>query len=154
MRTPTILILGACALGGTPRVAQAQATANDSIAVREAVQRFHQALARRDSTAALLLLADDAVVLEAGAIESRAEYRTAHLPADIQFAAGVATTTGPLRVVFEGNVAWVSSTSSVDGTFEGRPIRSLSAELAVLTRSATGWQIRAIHWSSRRRETQ
>jgi len=149
MRTATIVFLVACALVA-PGAALAQASASDSIAVREAVQRFHQALARRDSTAALALLADDAVVLEAGAIEPRAEYRTAHLPADIQFAVAVATTTDPLRVVLDGNVAWVSSTSRVDGTFEGRPIRSVSAELAVLTRSATGWQIRAIHWSSRR----
>ena len=151
MRTATILAMGACALGAAPGVSRAQATAPDSIAVSETIRQFHAALAHGDSAAALALLANDAVVLEAGGIESRAEYRAHHLPADIQFAAAVPARPGPLQVVLAGDVAWVASTSEVAGTFDGRPINSVGAELVVLTRSGTGWQIRAIHWSSRRR---
>jgi ketosteroid isomerase-like protein len=151
MRTATILAIGACAMARAPSSAHAQATGTDSIAVREAVRQFHDALARGDSGTALSLLAEDAVVLEAGGIESRVEYRTHHLPADIRFAAAVPAKTGPLQVTLVGDVAWVTSISEVTGTFEGRPINSVGAELAVLTRSAQGWQIRAIHWSSRRR---
>ena len=151
MRTATILAMSACALGAAPGALRAQATNTDSIAVSETVRQFHAALGRRDSASVLALLADDAVVLEAGAIESRAEYRAHHLPADLQFAAAVPAKPGPLQVVLSGDVAWVTSTSEVTGTFEGRPINSVGAELVVLTRSDTGWQIRAIHWSSRRR---
>jgi ketosteroid isomerase-like protein len=153
MRTATILALSVCAIAGAPRVLLAQATATDSIAVADAVRQFHEALTRGDSAAALALLADDAVVLEAGGIESRAEYRAHHLPADIQFATAVPAKAGPLHVVLAGDVAWVTSTSDVAGTFEGRAISSVGAELAVLTRTAEGWQIRAVHWSSRRRAT-
>jgi ketosteroid isomerase-like protein len=153
MRTATFLTIGLCAIGGLPRIALGQATSTDSIAVSEAVRQFHDALTRGDSAAALALLADDAVVLEAGGIESRAEYRAHHLPADIQFATAVPAKAGPLQVVLAGAVAWVTSTSEVAGTFEGRAINSVGAELAVLTRTAKGWQIRAVHWSSRRRAT-
>ena len=153
MRTATILAIGACAIAGIPKASQAQATTTDSIAVSEALRHFHDALTRGDSAAALALLADDAVVLEAGSIESRTEYRGHHLPADIRFVAAVPAKAGPLQVVLAGDVAWVISTSEVAGTFEGRAINSIGAELAVLTRTAKGWQIRAIHWSSRRRAT-
>jgi ketosteroid isomerase-like protein len=153
MRVATLFMISACAIGGMPMAAVAQATSTDSIVVREAVQRFHDALARGDSAVALALLGEDAIVLEAGGIESRAEYRAHHLPGDMRFAAAVPSKLGPLRVVLAGDVAWVTSTSEVVGTFEGRVISSVGAELAILTRTSGGWQIRAIHWSSRRRPT-
>lgn len=151
--TKTILfMLGLSALAGSPRRVQGQ-TAADSQAVRTVVTQYHEALTRGDSSTALQLLADDAVILEAGGIESRAEYRAHHLQADIRFAMAVPSTPGPLLVAFSGNTAWVSSTSETVGTFDGRAINSAGAELMVLTRSVDGWKIRAIHWSSRRRTT-
>ena len=150
MRRATPLLIIACALGGAPRAASAQAPATDSLAVTAVVRGFHRALARGDSAAALALLAEDAVILEAGEIESRAEYRAHHLSADIQFAAAVPSAPGPLRVTLARDVAWVTSTSTTAGTFQGRAINSVGAELVVLTRTLHGWQIRAIHWSSRR----
>lgn len=153
MRSVTLCVISACAFGGLPRVVTAQASSTDSSAVRQAVQRFHDALARGDSAAAAALLAEDAVVLEAGEIESRSEYQAHHLPADIQFAAAVPSKSGPFRVVVAGDVAWVSSTSDLVGTFDGRAINSIGAELVVLSRTPGGWKIRAIHWSSRRRPT-
>lgn len=151
MRTTTILLIGACALGGTPAALKAQGSATDSSAVRETVRRFHDALSRGDSAAALGLLAEDAVILEAGGVESLAEYRAHHLPADIRFAAAVPGRTGSVRVTLAGDVAWVTSTSEAVGTFEGRAVNSAGAELVILTRTPGGWRIRAIHWSSRRR---
>lgn len=126
-------------------------TAADSSAAALAVHAYHQALGAGDSAAALALLADDAVILEAGGVESRAEYRANHLPADIAFARAVPALRSPLAVSVQGDVAWVSSTSTSDGTYEGREIRSQGAELMVLTRHGASWRIRAIHWSSRRR---
>jgi ketosteroid isomerase-like protein len=153
MHTATIVAMGACVLAAAPMSVRAQMTPADSIAVGEAVRHFHDALAQGDSAAVLALLAEDAVILEAGGIESRAEYREHHLSADIQFARAVPAKAGPMRVVVAGDVAWVTSASEVAGTVEGRAIDSLGAELMVLTRGATGWRIRAIHWSSRRRAT-
>jgi len=124
---------------------------SDSTDVAATVAAFHQALARGDSAAALALLAPDAVILEAGGIETRQDYRSHHLPADIAFARAAPGVAGPVRVVVLQDVAWATSTSSAVGTFEGRQIDSQGAELVVLSRVPEGWRIRAIHWSSRTR---
>lgn len=151
MRSTTILVIAATALAGLSGTAAAQEAMSDTFAVRATLHQFHEALAQGDSAAVLSLLADDAVILEAGGAETRAEYRAHHLPADIRFAASVPSKAGPMQVTLAGDVAWVTSTSEATGAFDGRPINSAGAELAVLTRSSAGWQIRAIHWSSRRR---
>jgi ketosteroid isomerase-like protein len=124
---------------------------DDSAAAAATVERFRSALATGDSAAALSLLADDAVILESGGVESRSEYRAHHLPADIEFARAVRSTRVPMRVTVRGDVAWVSSSSIAEGQFRGRAVNSASAELMVLTREPDGWKIRAIHWSSRNR---
>ena len=125
---------------------------SDSTAVASVVTAFRAAVVRGDSAAALALLAPDVRVLEAGGIEDLAEFRGHHLPADIAFARAVPSTTGPLHVTLAGSAAWVVSTSMTQGTFNGRTVNSVGAELVVLSKRADGrWQIRAIHWSSRRR---
>jgi ketosteroid isomerase-like protein len=126
-------------------------SAIDSAEVAGTVGRYHAALGRGDSTAALALLAPDAVILESGGRESVAEYRAHHLPADIEFARGVPETRSPIRVIVRGDAAWATSTTTTKGTFRGRAVDSVGAELMVLTRTADGWRIAAIHWSSRRR---
>jgi ketosteroid isomerase-like protein len=124
----------------------------DSAAVARTVGQFHAALARGDSAAALALLAPDATILESGSVETVAEYRAHHLPADIEFARAVPGTRGAVRVALRGDVAWATSTSDTRGAFRGRPVNAAGAELMVLTRTTgTGWRIDAIHWSSRRR---
>lgn len=125
--------------------------ASDSADVVAVVTRYQNALATGDSSAALALLAADAVVLESGGVETRAEYRSHHLPADMSFARGVPSVRANLRVAVRGDVAWVSSTSTSRGEFRGRQINSSGAELMVLSREPDGWKIRAIHWSSRNR---
>lgn len=131
------------------RTGEAAASANDSAAVLAVVERYHDALARGDSTTALSLLARDAVILESGGFETRAEYRSHHLPGDIAFARAVRRERGPIRVTIQGDVAWVSSTSTSRGEYRGRTVNSAGAELMVLSRGPDGWWIRAIHWSSR-----
>jgi len=127
------------------------AAGGDSAAVAQTVERFHRALAAGDSTAALALLAPDVVIQESGDQESRAEYRSHHLAADIEFARAVRSQQGPIRVRVRGDAAWASSTSTTQGEFRGRAINSAGAELMVLTRAAGGWRIAAIHWSSHTR---
>ena len=98
------------------------------------------------------VIAPDAVFLESGKLETRAEYQSNHLPADIEFEKQVTGKRGPMRVTFEGNTAWVIALTEYDGTFEGDPVRFVSAQLVVLTRDSGSWLIRTIHWSSRRPE--
>jgi ketosteroid isomerase-like protein len=121
----------------------------DSIAVATTVLAYHEALTTGDSIAALALLAPDAVILESGGVESRAEYRAHHLHSDIAFARAVSSERSPVRVVVSGDVAWASSTSTTTGSFRDRPINAAGAELMVLVRTPDGWRIAAIHWSSR-----
>ena len=120
-------------------------------AVAAAVERFHAALKSGDSLAALALLAPDAVILEGGDIETREEYRTHHLPADIEFARATTSEPGTPSIVVRGDVAWVSSVGRISGTFRGRALDLNSAELMVLVHLADGWKISAVHWSSRSR---
>jgi ketosteroid isomerase-like protein len=131
----------------------ASAQPTDSAAVATVVERYHGALARGDSVEALSLLADDAVILESGDMESRSEYRAHHLPADIAFARAVQEKRSPLRVTVRGDAAWATSTSTTRGRFRGKAVNSIGAELMVLTRTANGWKITAIHWSSRSRRS-
>ena len=131
---------------------EAQATISaDSAAAAKTVDDYHAALSRGDSARALALLAPDAVILESGGMETRAEYRSHHLGSDIAFAKAVKSERSPLVVRIDGNTAWTSSTSVTQGTFNGRAINSSGAESMVLTKGPDGWRIRAIHWSSRNR---
>ena len=88
----------------------------DVVAVVEA---FYGAITAGDSDAAMHLIAPDAVFVESGKIETRAEYEANHLPADIDFERHVKASRGPLRVTFDGrDTAWVISTAEYD---EGNP---------------------------------
>lgn len=89
------------------------------------------------------------MILEAGGRESLNEYRAHHLQEDIEFAKAVPSQRGPLEITVSGDVAWAISTSVTRGTYRGRAINSTGAELMILSRTAAGWVIRAIHWSSR-----
>ena len=122
---------------------------SDSAAVASAVRDFHRALQSADTAAVLRLLGSDVQVAEGGSVESRDEYLSHHLPADMAFAGAVMREAGPLSVMVSGDVAWAMSTSRTSGAFRGRAVDSVGAELMVLSRDGDAWRIRAIHWSSR-----
>ena len=124
---------------------------SDSAAVVAAVRGYHAALAQGDSAAALRLLAPDVLIQESGGQETLVEYRSHHLPGDIRFAMAVPSQRGPIVVQVAGDLAWATSTSVTQGTFGERTINSAGVELMVLSRTSSGWLIRAIHWSSRNR---
>ena len=109
---------------------------------------FHAALAHSDAKAALALLAEDAVILEAGSAQTRDEYAGEHLGEDIAFAIAVQTTRINEAVRHEGNLAWATANTHAQGNFNGRKIDSSGVELIVLTKQDGKWRIRAIHWSS------
>ncbi|MDH5235112.1 MAG: nuclear transport factor 2 family protein [Gemmatimonadota bacterium] len=142
-----LLLAATAAVLSAPRAAHAQSA--DHAAVLATVNAFHAALERGDSAAALRQLAPDVRILESGGLESLADYRDHHLPGDIAFAKAVPSVRAEPTVVVQGDVAWVVGSSRTTGTYRERAINSAGAELMVLSRTAEGWRIRAIHWSSR-----
>jgi ketosteroid isomerase-like protein len=151
---PLAVILGTGRVLASLTALAAPATAqvpSDSMAVAAVVDRYHHALAAGDSATALALLSPNAIILESGGVESLREYRSHHLPADIAFARAVKGSRSPVRVTVRGDVDWTSATSTTRGRYRGKTVNSTGAELMVLTRSADGWTISAIHWSARNR---
>ena len=128
--------------------ASAQAPDPEAVAAQAVVRSFHDALRRGDAQAAQSLLAADAVILEGGHIETREEYLKHHLGADIQFAKAVPSTILRSEATVSGQTAWIRSATSSQGRWRNRDIKLSGAELVVLTRTAAGWEIRAVHWSS------
>lgn len=126
---------------------------SDSTDVVAAVHRFHAALVAGDSAAVAGLLAADVTILESGGVETRAQYLGGHLKGDMAYAQAVPSERGSMKVLIRGDVAWASSTSTTKGEYRGRAVNSVGAELMVLVRTGQGWQITAIHWSSRSRPT-
>jgi ketosteroid isomerase-like protein len=138
----SIVLCTALAACATPRRHE------DVVAVMEA---FYGAMKTGDTSAAMRHIASDAVFVESGRLETRAEYESNHLPADIQFEKQVTGKRSPWQVTFADDTAWGIATTEYDGTFDGSPVNFVSAQLAVLTRQEGAWRIRSIHWSSRRR---
>ena len=143
--------LCASVMFAVPAAGQSAGAATDSSTIASMVQRFDALMAAGDSAGLLAMLADDVVVLESGGLETRSEFRSHHLPADISFAKAVKSQQGPILVRVLGDVAWASSTSIMEGESRGRQVNSVSAELMVFSRQNGEWKIRAIHWSSRTR---
>lgn len=127
---------------------EAQADREATVAV---VDAFHAALASGDSTAALMLLADDVTILESGGVETKAEYRSGHLHGDMAFAQAVPRERGSIQVQVVDDVGWAWSTSVTQGRMGERDVNAQAAELMVLQRVGDDWRIKAIHWSSRAR---
>jgi putative copper export protein/methionine-rich copper-binding protein CopC len=145
----SVVLLVTSLLVATPTPLHGEAQRSPSGEVAQVVQEFHEALSSGDSLRVSQLLSEDVRVLEGGDLETREEYVSHHLPADLAFASAVERVQGPLEVVVEGDVAWAISSSQTKGMFKERPIDSRSAELVVLTRESGEWRIRAVHWSSR-----
>jgi ketosteroid isomerase-like protein len=145
----SLAAIGLAALLGVTLSAQTPNGAQTAVAA--VVSSFHAALKSGDAAAAARLLAPDAVLLEAGGIETRAEYLANHLPADIEFERVVSSTRAPSRIVVTGDTAWAVTSGEWQGAFQGRPVSFVGVESMVLSRAADGWRIRAIHWSSRNR---
>jgi ketosteroid isomerase-like protein len=129
----------------------AQSATGDSARVVAVVEEFHNAISKGDQAVVTRLMADDAVMMEAGGFETKAQYLKDHLPADAEFEKSVTTKRSPIRVVVVGDAAWATSTSEFIGTFQGRAVDSIGTELIVLSRAPDGWRIRTIAWTGRAR---
>jgi ketosteroid isomerase-like protein len=146
------ILLGALGVALIVAPIKAQTPSAATADVQKVVDAFHAALKAGDTAGVMARLAPDVLLLEAGGIETRAEYESKHLPADVEFEKAVTTSFKPYRVTVMGDAAWAVNTNEYKGTFRDRPIDSVGVELMVLSRDAAGWRIRAIHWSSRPRK--
>src|SRR5688572_21289961 len=122
---------------------------HDDAEVAAVLESFYGAIKRGDPKAAMSVIAPDALFVESGKLETREQYETNHLPADIDFEKQVTGKRDPLRITFKDDAAWVIATTTYDGKFEGAPVQFVSAQLMVLSKDADAWKIRSIHWSSR-----
>lgn len=147
-----LLMIPAGAAAQPPAIAQPAAVPvidEASKSAAAAVDSFHAALARGDTSAALALLADDALIFESGEAErSKAEYAGHHLGADAAFSKAVPARLTGRTARADGGLAWVASERRVKGTYNGKAMDRQMTETMVLRRVPAGWQITHIHWSS------
>jgi ketosteroid isomerase-like protein len=140
-----------------PAAAHGPAKQNDAALKLEAgaeepakvVDAFHAALARGETTAALALLTDDAVIYESGGVErGKAEYASHHLEADAAFSKAVPTRVTRRTGAADGSVAWLLTEGRTNGTYKDRPVDRVTTETAMLRRIGGAWRITHFHWSS------
>lgn len=120
--------------------------------IRATVTAFHEALAAGDSAAVLRRLHEDAVIYEGGHAETRSEYRSGHLAADIRFSREMDRTVVRDAVTAADDMALYESVYRMTGRRGDRDVAILGTETIVLVPAEGGWSIRHIHWSSRREE--
>ena len=138
-----LIALMACLPACSPAPAPAPPSEAD---VKAVVDAFYGGVTAGDTGAVMQLIAPDAVFVESGKIETRAEYEANHLPADIEFESQVKAVRGPARVTFDGrDTAWVISRAEYD---EGNPEKYINTQLMILTHDTGDWRIRSISWSS------
>lgn len=112
---------------------------------------FHAAIVKADRSAAATALASDVQIFESGFVErSRDEYLSHHFDDDASFAR--TTTRKVLRhgEQLAGNMALIMEETETSGSHEGKPIKLIGTETAVLRLIDGNWQIVHIHWSSRK----
>ena len=128
-----------------------RSNADTEAEIRNTLEAFYAAMKNGDRAAAMSHIAEDAVFVEGGRLETRQQYEENHLPNDIGFEKQVTGKRGEWKITIEDNTAWAIATTEYDGIFDGAPVAFTGAQLAVLSRDAGAWRIRSIHWSSRRR---
>ena len=134
-----LLVLSLCT------VAHAQKSPSDSW------DGFHLAIVNGDRTAAASILAADVQIFESGFVEhSRDEYLSNHFESDAKFAKTVKRKVTKRSEQMTGNMAVILEESESMGNYQGKPIKLIGTETAILRLNGENWQIVHIHWSSRK----
>lgn len=122
--------------------------AADALAVLDA---FSASLAAGDLAAATAHLHADVLILESGGAEhSREEYLAGHAGHDAEFLKTAKATLKRRIARASGDLVWAGSESEIHAQQGDKPLRLSSTETAILRKTADGWKIVHIHWSSRR----
>lgn len=129
-----------------------RAEASVSNAVTTVAKAFHAALSAGDAAGVQRLLDPNVLIMEGGNVErSRDEYAAHHLKSDAKFMSSMKYTLERQTGESVGDLAWVASEATLTGESQGKPMNLVSTETLVLRKSAAGWRIVHIHWSSRAR---
>ncbi len=118
-------------------------------AAEAAVQAFQDALQVGNRSLALQWLAADVHIQEGGHTEtSREAYAGEHLQNDIDFLKASRVYPQIRTSNVHGDTATVRSQTRIVGKSGGKPIDILSNEIATVRKTAEGWRIVRIEWSS------
>ncbi|MGH7430139.1 MAG: c-type cytochrome [Candidatus Methylomirabilaceae bacterium] len=113
------------------------------------VDRFFRALAAGDTKSASAVLDPGVLIFESGGAErSRREYASHHLGADAAFLKAAKHRLMSRTGDAVGDLAWVATESRLSAQ-GAKPADVVSTETMVLRKTAEGWRIVHIHWSSR-----
>ena len=119
---------------------------------QDTVAAFHAVLSSGNRDAALALLDPEVLIFESGGAElSRDEYASHHLSSDMEFSGATARTIVDQRSGGVDDVAWVLTRTETSGSIRDKTINARGVETMLLRRTAHGWRIVHIHWSSRSR---
>lgn len=115
----------------------------------EVVEQFQKLLAKGDTAGAASLLDPAVLIYEGGGAEkSREEYALHHLKSDAAFMKTAAVTQISRTGNAIGDLAWIATESTIKAP-GAKPLDLASTETMVLKRTAQGWRITHIHWSSK-----
>lgn len=124
--------------------------AGDAAQAARVVDAFHTALKKGDGKAASDLLAETALIFEAGGAErSKADYQAKHLADDLAYESKAVERIVRRSGAAIGDTAWIATQGQVQSGPPGHVTRRLTTETMVLQRYKTEWRIVHIHWSSR-----
>lgn len=117
----------------------------------ETVAAFHTALAAGNAERVTELMSPEIQIYESGYVErSRDEYAGHHLAADIAFAKATSVKVIRQDERTGGNLAIVLQETETTGKYQGKSVRLLGTETALLEKQGEQWVITHIHWSSRK----
>lgn len=120
--------------------------------VRAVINGFYTSIIENDRDKATELLSEGAQILEGGNIETKEEYLSHHFHADGKFLGLMKRTIESRTIRVDGNVAWISTRTHLEGDYDDRNTELNSLELAVLNKEKGNWKIAALHWSSASRD--
>ena len=81
---------------------------------------------------------------------SRDEYLSHHFDSDTKFAQTVTRKVVRRNELVGGDVALVTAETESSGAYDGKPVKLIGLETAVLRRVEGQWRIVHVHWSSRK----
>ncbi len=121
--------------------------ASDAVAVLE---RFSAALSAGDLEAVAADLDPGVLILESGGAErTRDEYLGGHAKHDAEFLKAAHIALKRRTAQTSGDLVWVGSESEIHASKDDKLLMISSTETAVLRKTAQGWKIVHLHWSSR-----
>ncbi len=122
----------------------------EAVAAVKVVDAFSTAIKAARIDSAKALLDPKVLVLESGGSErSRDQYLEEHAVADAAYMQGATQDLRYRKARVAGELAWVGTESILTSQKNGKPSLNMSTETMILRKTADGWKIVHIHWSSR-----